>query len=371
MEAGLISPEQAERIEAFEQGKEGGGVGPGRRPMFVFAVAGLGGLAIAIGLVSIVASNWDGIPGSVKLGIDLVLVAALGWGVWHWERKGPSWARETAIVALFGLVLASIALVGQVYQLGGKAHEALTVWIGLTALLMSRARSGFAAALWVIGIQVTWMSWIVWFLDRHDWGAFGFGSTYWAPLLCIAVGQVGWIRRARPRLASVLTAIGWSEVVIAATFGTFAFYDDTVREDWTAAYPAGLISALLAGWIMRKIPSSPAAVPARWLLGVCTVGYLAPFLVSPGGLDLVAALSFIGLWLLVAFVAHRRGDVRVLNVATAVVGVRILVVYFEVFGSLLDTGVGLVSGGLLTLALVWLWARKRRDFERELRKEGA
>jgi uncharacterized membrane protein len=43
-----------------------------------------------------------------------------------------------------------------------------------------------------------------------------------------------------------------------------------------------------------------------------------------------------------------------------------LIVYFEVFGSLLDTGLGLVTGGLLTLLLIWFWARKRREFDREL-----
>jgi hypothetical protein len=44
----------------------------------------------------------------------------------------------------------------------------------------------------------------------------------------------------------------------------------------------------------------------------------------------------------------------------------LLGIYFEVFGTLLDTGVGLVLGGLLTLLVTWFWARKRRDFDREL-----
>ena len=72
------------------------------------------------------------------------------------------------------------------------------------------------------------------------------------------------------------------------------------------------------------------------------------------------------LWLVVAWSAHHARDPRLLNVATAMIGMRILAIYFEVFGTLLDTGVGLVSGGLLTLGLVWLWARKRKQFEREL-----
>jgi uncharacterized membrane protein len=45
---------------------------------------------------------------------------------------------------------------------------------------------------------------------------------------------------------------------------------------------------------------------------------------------------------------------------TALLALRILVVYFEVFGSLLDTGVGLVTGGLLTLLIAWFWQKKVR-----------
>jgi len=68
----------------------------------------------------------------------------------------------------------------------------------------------------------------------------------------------------------------------------------------------------------------------------------------------------------VALVAHRQGRSRLLHLATAAIGLRIVVIYFEVFGTLLDTGVGLVLGGLLTLLLTWVWARKRREFDREL-----
>jgi hypothetical protein len=80
---------------------------------------------------------------------------------------------------------------------------------------------------------------------------------------------------------------------------------------------------------------------------------------------LVAALAFVGLWLLVALAAHRARRYWLMNLATAVIGGRILIVYFEVFGSLLDTGLGLVLGGALTLLLVWVWWRARRGLQRE------
>jgi uncharacterized membrane protein len=103
----------------------------------------------------------------------------------------------------------------------------------------------------------------------------------------------------------------------------------------------------------------------------CLLLAYVPLVISPGDMDLVAALTFIGLWVLVAYTAHQAGLLNLLNFATAVIGIRILIVYFEVFGSLLGTGVGLVTGGMLTLGMVWLWVRKRREFARELTPEDS
>ncbi len=180
--ADLVDSDQAQRIAAFE--KERG------KPLFLYAVAGLGGLAIAIGIVSIVASNWDAIPGRVKIGVDLALVLALGVAVAWLEEHGPAWAREVAIVVLYGLVMASIALVGQVYQLGGKAHEALALWSGLTALLMTRARSGFGGFVWLAGLQITYYTWLVWLGDKSD------------DLTALALGDLDRPARQRPQSRS-------------------------------------------------------------------------------------------------------------------------------------------------------------------------
>ena len=103
------------------------------------------------------------------------------------------------------------------------------------------------------------------------------------------------------------------------------------------------------------------------LVSVLVLAYF-PLLLSPGDLDFLGAIAFVLLWLCVAYVAHGIGDARLLNLATAVIGVRILIVYFEVFGSLFGTGIGLVIGGVLTLALVWLWIRLRHRFAPEQRE---
>ena len=77
--------------------------------------------------------------------------------------------------------------------------------------------------------------------------------------------------------------------------------------------------------------------------------------------DVVGAVLQV-VWLaLFAWTSIQLGLVRVFNALTALIALRVLVIYFEVFGSLLSTGVGLITGGLMTLLVGWLWRRKTAD----------
>jgi hypothetical protein len=111
---------------------------------------------------------------------------------------------------------------------------------------------------------------------------------------------------------------------------------------------------------------SAAPNPARGpLVGLAIVGPVVCYVPlifehSRGGVP--AALSFLLVWALIGLAAYRLGRYRALNVATAVLGLRLLIIYFEVFGSLLDTGLGLLTGGLLTLLIAWAWVKKTRQW---------
>jgi hypothetical protein len=124
-----------------------------------------------------------------------------------------------------------------------------------------------------------------------------------------------------------------------------------------------LVATAVSCWLT---PSTPAGRAQRLLLAVTFAVCHLPLFMPHGKWPIGAALAFIGVFAAVALVAHKRGRPRLLHLATAAVGLRLLAVYFEVIGTLLDTGLGLVFGGLLTLLVTWFWARKRRDFDREL-----
>ena len=357
--ADLISPEQAEHIRAFEKRRD--------RPRLVYAVAGLAGLAVAIGLVSIVASNWDLIPGRLKLVLDAVVMIAVGQAVVQLRTRPPTWLGDAATIIFHGLTLASIALIGQVYQLGGSTALALGLWSALTFGLFCLGSSARLGTLWLIGLMVTYFAGLSAFAESgSERTEHALAAVYWAPLAALALGRSAWLRRVRPSYARVFRALGWTELVALAALTSFAFYDARAPGERIPWLVIG-VSLVATGWMCFRIQPTPVGRAERLLLAVTFAASHLPMFMPHGKWPLAAALSFIGVFAVLAFLLHRKGRSSLLHVATAAIGVRLLVVYFEVFGTLLDTGLGLVLGGLLTLVITWLWVRKRKDFDQKLR----
>ena len=63
-DAGLIDDSAVARISAWQAQH--------RRPIWLWALSGMGALAIGLGVVAVVAANWEGIPAGAKLAGDLL-----------------------------------------------------------------------------------------------------------------------------------------------------------------------------------------------------------------------------------------------------------------------------------------------------------
>lgn len=363
--AGLLTAEAAARIREYE--------GHQARPYLLYAVGGLGALTIVLGLVAIIASNWESIPGGVKLAVDLALAAALAVGLVRADRRGVDWLRETLIALYWGYVLASIGLISQVYHLGGATWQALLVWTGLTFPLVTRSRSGNLATLWVLALHVTYFM-LLEPLARTQLASEGVivGLVGLAPLLCLAVASSGAVARARPGFHHAFAGFGWFEAMAMTSAATFAFYDAPVSgERLEGLGLAAGVAAVLVGVLMLRAERlvdghREAILPLRVLLALFLVFGYGPLLLGMKDQELLGALAFIALWAAAAWFAYASHNARALNLATAIIGIRLIAVYFEVFGSLMDTGLGLIGGGLLTIGLTYLWARKRSELKERL-----
>lgn len=137
-EANLLDVGQVQRIQAWEAANA--------RPVGLWAISGLGVFSVVLGILAIIGANWEAIPPSFKLGFVLALTSLVAVALFIAALRGLAWPRELLALLLFGLVIGGIALISQIYQLGGQVWTALLVWVLVcTPFLVLATRSSMAA----------------------------------------------------------------------------------------------------------------------------------------------------------------------------------------------------------------------------------
>jgi hypothetical protein len=372
--AGLIDAAAAARISEWERAHA--------RPLGLWAMAGIGAIAIGLGVMAVVGANWEEIPPWLKLGVCFVLQIVLAGAVWHAASRGWVWTRELAALLLFALVLAGIALIGQVYQLQSAPWRAMVLWLGLSTPFMAVAtRTVLSGIVWGVAAAVTWFS--AWdplsdALRTVIEGA-GPGSWYdawpvWYTLtflLAPLMVAVGGLRRlwpgARGQGQAILAVALLGGVVAASAVVSF---DVGSHDRFSLLRLAAIVvlATALAAWaaFASSDDSQPWRVPAIlgattlvWLIGMSLVRVAD---LGPHSLELtLRAAVFVAFWAFLAWLASRDGRRGWLAVCVTVIGLRLLIVYFEAIGGLTATGLALIGGGVLLIALAAVgWTVVRR-----------
>lgn len=345
--AGLITEAQVQEILDYEQG---------HRPSYaLYGFLGLGTLAIAIGIVSLIAFNWDEISGAVKLGVDFALLVIIGASIFFTAMTGRQVLSQIAVVIYFGLILGSIGLISQIYHIGGELHEALRLWTGVTLPLVLVHGGRLPVHLWFAGLLAMSMDYLI-----HTGGDFliFFAATpaFFATiaLLCRFHGHFEVHRRAAIPWAGALYAVG----TIAASFfvGEKSLSESSSR---SLLYTALIVSSLLPIGLSFVAPGLTKKQSVFFSLAVALYTlFLSPqFLLMDS--DFLAAVLFIAVWLFFAFFALATEHHRLFELCLIGTGIRFLVIYFQVLGDLAATGVGLIMSGFTILGAVWLYIKIR------------
>jgi len=145
----IISQEIADRITDYYQHKKKQG------PNKLFLIFGvLGALLVGIGIILIIAHNWDDFPRNMKVVFAfLPLIVAQVLCGYTLAKKSDSMAwRESTSTFLFLSVGACISLVSQIYHISGNLSTFLSVWMCLCLPVIYLMNSSFTSILFIAGI---------------------------------------------------------------------------------------------------------------------------------------------------------------------------------------------------------------------------
>lgn len=169
---GLLSVTQLQAIQQYEANKP-------RYSKFLLVFSILGILAVSLGVINIIAANWQDIPDQIKLAVDFSLLLLLAGTLYYSYPKNQS-LFQTTLLFYLAMVLASIGLLSQIYQLQGKFSEAIFFWAGMTSLLVFFIEQQITLRLW-LGILI--IAGIAHYFDRNlsqiivFWGLLGIGGS--------------------------------------------------------------------------------------------------------------------------------------------------------------------------------------------------
>lgn len=360
--AGLIEADTAERIRIWEAEHA--------RPLGVWAIVGLGALTIGLGIVSVVAANWDAISGELRLAAHFTLM--VGLAAWLWvslpKAETNDYFSDGALFVAAVLGLTFFAHVGQVYQTSSPLWQPLLAWLVVfSPLLLLFGRGWPIAALWMVGVLGT--AWAnadeygaIWLWGRHA-SQPSHLALYWGLIACppMAVAAFSAAMRAnsaRPAFWRLL-----EQMAIATILAGFSIL--IIVRGWESRSPylvggiaiqsLALIGAAAAIFVARQTRSGKATAGILGVAAALHIGQaLLLDLAGPARGPWMSSLLFLILWGVVAVGAYHAGWRRIFQIAIGLIAVRIIILSFELNDDLLGNGVGLILSGAFAMVVAWV-----------------
>lgn len=364
-QAGLIDAATTERLLAYEDAHA--------RPLALWAVYGLGALTIALGLVSVVAANWEDIPGPLRLSAHLALIAGLmvllvarGAQI---AARSP-WATEALVFVAAALGLTFFGHLGQVYQTSAPLWQPLAIWLALFAPLLALMGRGWPTALALLGGAV----WCVW-----DYA--GSATAYRAvrpdaamllwlglvtalPVLFAPLAAWQRARSVRPdfwrRLEQLALAYAVAGASFAAALASMGEWGRAgLTREWASPAVGGAVAVLAGLAVALARPGTSGRMAGAVIAGA---GLVLPLAYGFDDFTVPAALLFMALWAGIAAAALAAAWRGVFQLAVGAIALRLIVLSFELAGDLLTSGFGLIAAGAMILCVAWAAVRVMRRF---------
>lgn len=364
VKVGLISGEQSCLITTYEAEKS--------HPKLMMFLMLLGVFCIGLGFVSVIAANWQEIPNFIKIIFDGLLLATLAVGIIRNKEKNLNFRSEGFILAYALAIMGSIGLAAQIFQLQTVDLSGFLLWAIISSpLLLLTTKIAFPIVWFPVFVVSLYdrLSNIPWFRILTDRIETAFPNSLLTSYMIVAAFMYfilsRWFAKTNPLRMAVKfwTIVVFVLAVVLCDFfsslkGNLFYYSEsfTLEKINLSITAVIIILSLLLAWIGCRIFKNflPGSLVVFMTL-MCLIQIFIPKN-ETWGILWGASLTFGSLGLVMAY-AHCEKMIKILNLASAAAGIRIFLIYIQVVGSLVITGIGLVVSGLILLVMIKLWSK--------------
>lgn len=199
LEAGVISEETAAKISAYYKGRESNAT---TRLLAIFGV--IGGLLVGMGVVLIVAHNWDHLSRPMKTFFAFLplLISQLVAGFSLWKKSDSTAWREGSASVLFFAIAACISMVSQIYNLEGELGDFMLIWMLLALPIVYIMRSSMVGIFCLMGI--TYLG-----VERGYFNSYKYHGFNWYWMLFVSLMPYYMYLHLRRKESNFLTFYHW------------------------------------------------------------------------------------------------------------------------------------------------------------------
>jgi len=263
---GVITEQNAEQIRQYY----GRMADAGKKRTALIVCSVIGFLLIALGIVSLIAHNWDQLGRAVRAVLSM-LPSLLGIGLTFFalsQKKANPGLKEGSAAFLSLMIGASLALVCQTYNIAGDTRDFVLTWMVLSLPLVYIAEATVPAVICVIGITV-WGAWSAWENTTQSF-------LYW---LFIAALIPHFLMVLRDKSYPVRALLLSTFLTISVFVVTLNLFSRIFPGIWMVTYPLTCAVVYLLGVCSFKVSLNSWQEPLRKLgaTGLVVVSFLLTY----------------------------------------------------------------------------------------------
>lgn len=324
-------------------------------------ILGLGTVSIAVGIISVVAANWYILTKETKIISNIIMLLFLAIMTYLSEKKNYKVLLEIFCTLYFVSIIATFALIGQIYNITNETFLTLSYWLLLGTPLIVLTKTKYAAYFYSTIVLVWAINGVI-YIDKYSKA-----QTTFLILVPITIFYISLIFKNIDKKEISNALMKFSQFSLSVIFLIIApiLWRDIYKHNYSPLIQNSIIiltaSLPLFFYIIKKYSF-------RWfsiaLLIFLFIQIPSAFVI--GDQKEISALFFLTIWSAIAYLAYESKNQKLFDVSFLIISLRIIIIYFEVFGSLLDTGIGLIGSGCFLITIFYLWNSNRKTIWKKL-----